>query len=86
MGNPGLVVQQNGKKLMDSTNIELRSTWLFAGNICLKFCLGKVGLVGELVDWLSGVGKLKTMKYLKMVWNEKLVLRNKNKKKRGHVG
>ena len=50
MGKPGVVVQQNGKKQMDSKNIEFRSTWLFAGNICLKFCLGKVGLVGELVD------------------------------------
>ena len=50
MGKPGLVVQQNGKKQMDSKNIEFRSTWLFAGNICLKFGLGKVGLVGELVD------------------------------------
>ena len=38
------------KKQMDSQNTEFRLMWLFAGNMCLQFGLGKIGLVGELVD------------------------------------
>ena len=73
---------------MDSQNTEFKSMWLFAGNIPMSSIWFREGWSG---GWVGGLTVRvweggNCMKYLKMVWNEKLVLRNKNKKRRGHVG
>ena len=61
--------------------------WLFAGNICLQFGLGKIGLVGELVDWLPRIGKVETVWNI-LIWCEmkKWYWETKIRKGRGMLG